>query len=136
MREIYLICGVPGSGKTWVASRLREKFDWIAHDEYLKLNYARALVLASKKPGHPIIAEAPFAERALRDELHSHGCKVNPVFIIEPPHIVKSRYEAREGKPISQANMTRAVSIKDRAKEWSAPIGTSTEILKYLQEIK
>ncbi len=137
MSKVYLLCGVPGSGKTWVMKQLEDKFTCIHNDDYLgqyKSMQYRAINDAARK-GKPVLADCPFAERPMRDELIHRGLEVVPIFIVEPPHVIQQRYEQREGKPVAQATMTRALSIKDRAVEWGAPFGSSFNVLKHLLEI-
>lgn len=59
MQTVYLICGVPGSGKTWVCEHLKDKFNYIPHDEYLK-DHARVICEAAKVVKRSIITECPF----------------------------------------------------------------------------
>jgi len=132
MQSVYLICGVPGSGKTWVCNQLTNKFNYIPHDDHLK-DHEFVISKEVFNSPKPIITESPFAERVCREKLESIGIKVIPYFVIEEPNIVKSRYEKRENKPVSQNVLTRAVTIKNRALEWNAPFGTSTEILNLLK---
>lgn len=132
---VYLICGVPGSGKTWVCEQLREKFTYVPHDEYLK-HLRRALVEHSFISTKPLLTECPFAERELRERLEQSRLVVRPYFIVESPHVVKQRYEAREGKLAPQNILTRAVSIVDKVREWGAPSGTAQEVLALLKETK
>ncbi len=42
-QKIYLVCGVPGSGKTWVCKQLTDKFQYVAHDDYPVAQYSSAL---------------------------------------------------------------------------------------------
>lgn len=135
MKPLYLICGVSGSGKTWVCKQLQDKFHYIPHDEH----YVRdSLLIACNKARlqpKPIITECPFGERPLRDFLTEHGYEVKPYFVIEAPHLVQQRYFERERKPLPQAANTRAGTIIKRAEEWKAPHGTSKEILEKLRSV-
>jgi hypothetical protein len=132
---IYLICGVPGSGKTWVCEQLRHKFNYVVHDDHIK-DVVGAILRSAANSNVPTITECPFAERELRAKLVMHGFQVNPVFIVEEPEIVRSRYIGREGREPHRGALTRASSIGDRAREWNAPHGTSTEMLDYLLKEK
>jgi gluconate kinase len=132
MQPVYLICGVPGSGKTWVCRQMAHKAYYIPHDLHYK-DHASVLINKSRTSIRPIITECPFAERVLREQLELHSIKVHPIFVVEDPEIIKKRYENRENKRIPKNNLTRAVSIVNRAKEWNAPMGTSTEVLKIMQ---
>lgn len=130
-RIIYLVCGVSGSGKTWVCKQLTSKFAYVPHDENYDNIYA-AITRAMNSTKLPIITEVPFGERPMRDNLERVGHIVIPVFVIENPDLIAERYIMREGKPIQKSAYTRAHTIIDRAREWNAFHGTSKEVLKYL----
>lgn len=161
--KIYLVCGVSGCGKSWAARQAADRFRYIPHDRCwvspghpswdpaqvwaadlgdesryqkgAKSCHLEVLVAASKIADKPLLTECPFAERVLREELEGAGLEVIPVFVIEAPSVVSRRYRAREGKPIPQAALTRATSIRGRANEWKAFSGTSDEVLKFLREV-
>lgn len=133
-KDIYLICGVPGAGKTWVCKQLTDKFTYVPHDENIK-DPIGGILKASEGTFRPIITECPFAERPMKDKLEMAGFHVIPYFVVEHPDVIYARFVARENKEPQKASMTRAVSIKERAKEWRAVHGTSKEILAHLQEV-
>ena len=163
-RTIYLVCGVSGSGKSWACRQAAERFHYIPHDRcwvhpdkpawdpahvwaadlgdesrYLpgaKSNHLEVLIAAAKLASKPLLTECPFAERNLREGLEAAGLHVIPVFVIEKPSLVASRYLKREGKKIPQAALTRADSIRHRAHEWRAFSGTSSEVLAYLKGVR
>lgn len=130
---IYLVCGVPGSGKTWVCNQLQNDFIYVAHDDFIKLDYVAALSNATDGAHKPLLAECPFGERELREKLQAVGFKVIPVFVVETPETVRVRYQARTGKPATQAMITRAISIGQRAREWGAYAGKSEQVLNHLR---
>lgn len=135
MQKVTLLCGVPGSGKTWVMSHLGQLYEQIHNDDYIgspRSTMTRAVWEAARKD-RPVIIDCPFAERELREDLNSMGLQVTPVFIVEDAETVQERYEARENRPISKANLTRAETIVNRAREWGSVMGTSDEILKLLR---
>lgn len=133
MKKVYLICGVPGSGKTWVSKQLAHKFEYIPHDMHYK-DHAKVIAQKSESLERPIITECPFAERELRAVLTASGLEVKPYFVVEHPDVAKARYESRENKPFPKNNYTRASSISKRADEWQAPKGTSQEVLELLNK--
>lgn len=133
--HVYLVCGVSGSGKSWVCRQVAKKFNYVPHDE----NYhdiSGALFKAAENDRRPLITESPFGERIVRERLEAEGMKVTPVFVVEDPDLVAKRYQEREGKPLPKSAFTRAGSIRKRAEEWGATFGTSAEILKHLSELK
>lgn len=163
IQPVYLICGVSGSGKSWVCRQLTDKFMYVPHDRCWTHEQSCGWVPGTEwkpemkdakewRPGatnrqppiviktamianRPVITEAPFGERLLREDLERAGIKVIPYFVIEKPEVVKARYEKRENKPIPKAAHSRAASIIDRALEWKAPWGTSEQILTKLKEL-
>lgn len=137
MQKVFLICGVPGSGKSWVCDQLKDRFHYIAQDDFIehekKTLYA-SVFQAAKTSSVPILVDCPFGERPFREELRRRDLKVVPVFVVEHPDVVKRRYESR-GKPVYAGLLTRALSIADRAQEWNAFWGTSQQVLEYLRKI-
>lgn len=137
--KVYLLSGVPASGKSWVCSQLEHKFNYIPHDKHYQ-NHSQAILKAALEPhDKPILADCPFAERLLRETLEKRGVEVTPVFIVERPEVIKYRYETRAkptpGRAIPKGFLTRADSIEKRADEWKAFKGTSDEVLKHLLEL-
>ena len=135
MVKVFLICGVPGSGKTWICKQLTEKFTHVANDDHIGGDYCKEIYRAARSSEKPVLADCPFAERLVRDDLIKRGLDVTPLFIVEAAQTVKKRYEARDGMPIPTNHLTRAMNIGKRADEWRAPKGTSQEILEYLRGI-
>lgn len=153
MQPIYLVCGVSGSGKSWVCRQLIHKFNYIPHDKCWSHPTAKPsegldpkwgpkgskdlhipiIAAIAKTSLRPIVTECPFGESLVKRELESKGLKVIPIFVIEEPGIVAKRYQIREGKPLPQAAYTRASSILDRALEWRAFHGTSAQVLEHLK---
>ncbi len=133
IKDLYLICGVPGAGKTWVCKQLVGKYAYVPHDSHLDGTLIAQCKLKANTGDKPLVTECPFGETVMRAKLIAAGFTVHPVFIVEPLRVVKERYESRKsGQKIGQGHATRAVSIEKRAKEWNAPYGTSQEILEYL----
>ena len=138
MADVYLICGVPGAGKTWVCERLGDKFSYIPHDDYLESesSFFTALAESSIASDKPVITECPFKERMTKQILEEkYGLNVIPMFVVDDPETIARRYTSREGKPFSQANLTKATTILSRAIEWGAFQGTSEQVLNHLKSI-
>ena len=143
IQPIYMVCGVPGSGKSWVCEQLTEKFTYVKHDDYFgKLHEAStatrsfvAAVVAVATKDKPVLIDCPFAERELRANLEAVGLKVKPWFIVEPTEVVKSRYYTRTGRELPKASVTRSVTIKNRADEWKAPNGPAVAVLNALKRV-
>lgn len=131
-QPVILVCGVSGSGKSWVCRQVADRFHYVAHDEHFK-NHPEVIIDTCKKADKPVITESPFGERVLREQLERAGVRVIPYFVVEHPRVVQQRYLQREGKVLPKAALTRATTIIDRANEWNAPKGTSSEILNLLR---
>lgn len=132
MRKIYLICGVPGAGKSWVCKRASSRYDYIPHDDYIK-DEENYLDMLTSERDRPVITECPFGERALREKIEFAGGKVVPVFVVESADTVRDRYFKRRGTLPAKNVLTRAATIKERAKEWEAFSGTSEQVLEFLK---
>lgn len=132
---IYLLCGVPGSGKSWVINQLKDKYTHVPHDEYSRSKLVSIVFELGVRATQSLIIDCPFNERSLREELESNGLKVTPIFIVERPEVVMERYTKREGKAPTKNVITRATTIMNKVVEWDAKYGTSTEILKYFKEL-
>jgi hypothetical protein len=143
MQPIYLVCGVPGSGKTWVCERVLDHYHWVPQDQYITKDRAispielhkKALIQAARTEVKPIIGEVPFMISIMIGELRGLGHDVRPVFVIEPPWLVKRRYEAREKKTIPQMHLTRVATVRQRANALSLFSGKSEDVLAYLRAI-
>lgn len=143
IQTIHMVCGVPGSGKSWVCEQLTQQFTYVKHDDHIRkgplatsaTNALVSAVIAAATKGKPVLVDCPFAERELRSKLEAVGLTVVPYFIIEPTEIVKSRYERREGRPLPQPSVTRSVTIQERAHEWRAIWGSSEVILARLRAV-
>lgn len=135
MRPIYLLVGVPGSGKSWVCNQLSEMYEHIPHDDYMKGGYLEALLEASDEDGDPILAEAPFSVSQIKEPLEGEGRQVFCVFIIESHNVLSERYYEREGRPIPRGHLTRQETYRERASEYDSFMGTSEEVLEYLTDL-
>lgn len=134
-QPVFIVCGVSGSGKTWVCKQLQDKFHYIPNDEHYT-DHSYVVSAAASVAKKPVLTEVPFGERVLREELEKKGCRVKPVFVIEKPDVVKKRYEKREGKLLPKNAYTRASTIVNRAIEWGSPAGTSQEVYEYLKNLE
>lgn len=128
--KIYLIVGVPGSGKTWVCKQLSDVFDYIPQDKYIGKKLAYHLAIKSAK--RTVVTDVPFGEAARKLELEKLGFEVIPIFIIEQRSVVASRYRARERKALDPSSLARASTLVNRARQWRAFHGTSKQVLDHL----
>ncbi len=139
MQPVYLLCGPPGSGKTWVGTQLEHKFTYVKHDAYdWKDNnqHFKATLDAAKESEKPVLTDIPFGERDFKERLENKGLTVIPVFVLEHATVVQKRYEAREKKKIPKHFLSRTLSIPERAKEWKAFVGTSEQVLAHMKDVE
>lgn len=135
MSFVILLCGVPASGKSWVADQVKHKFNYLPHDLFQGNSLIERAVEESKK-SKPVLIDCPFNERDLRHRLESKGLNVRPVFIVEQPRTIRERYFKREGRVPLQNILTRADTIKSKVHEWRAQHGNSDQILSYLLNLE
>ena len=137
--DIYLVVGVPGSGKSYVCEQLKHLFTYVHHDGYIYLKgpkgaYLKAIREAAKDSIRPLLIEAPFSVRETMEPLVEEGYNVIPLFIIEHPQTVADRYWKREKKTIPKGHLTRMETYRERALLWGAFSGTSDEVLAELRK--
>lgn len=135
MKIVFMVIGIPGSGKSWVCEQLTELFEYIPHDQYIGnagKPYFKAILKASLKAKRPLLIEAPFSISEIKEELEGRGFKITPVFILEKEAVVASRYRKREGKSIPPGHLTRMRTFAERAEKWRAFSGTAEEVLGHL----
>lgn len=138
---IYLVVGVPGSGKSLVCENLLRivgdgKIDYVHHDLYIGMGgsaYVKEILKHRKHtPTALTLTEAPFSVSLIRDPLLEAGEEVETFYIVEPEQIVSDRYLLRESKSIPRGHLTRQNTYWRRAHEEGAFVGTSNEVLKHL----
>jgi len=149
---VILVCGVQGSGKSWVCRQLASRFDYVAHDRCWShpsavpdagldpkwgppgsvSTHLAEVVKAAEKAVRLVITEAPFGESALKMQLEAAGLEVIPVFVDEDIATIQKRYLKREGKPLPAGVASRAAGIAQKAASWGAFSGTSAALLRHL----
>lgn len=132
MSKVYIICGLPGSGKTWCAEQIKDRFIYLPHDIYKVDEYSKIIIQEAKKSSSlPVLAELPFRISVVLDELLKKGLLIIPIFIIEPEWKVRLRYFEREGRTCPTLS-SRFIRIKELANKYGVFSGTSDEVLEYL----
>jgi hypothetical protein len=134
---IYLLVGVPASGKTWVTDQLKDKFCLVPHDEYIGKDYVEAIVEARMHTDKPILCETPFSVRKITNELNALGYEVTPVFIIEDEDTLRQRW-AERGTDISArlGHLSRQCTYVHRAHFNGTFLGNSEQVLEHLKNIE
>ena len=138
LNNIYLIVGVPASGKSWVCNQLREQCEYIAHDDHIAIPSAylrKVLFQLSKCPTKAVLIEAPFS-MGIMDDLLAKGYFVQPVFVIEKESVLRERYRlrGRNEEHIIRGHLTRQETYRLRAINHKAFAGDSSAVLTYLRE--
>lgn len=128
MQPIILICGVPGSGKTWACKQVEDKYWYVPHDDFPVADYHKALLKAARMGDKPILGECPFRVSVLIEELRDAGGIVHPYYIVEDEATTIKRYEARTDKTIPKMHLTNLRKYAERG-----PSFTSEDMLKYLK---
>lgn len=144
MREVVIIVGVPGSGKTWVTDQLGDLYDQCLNDAHIGGNYLKALMDESAKTStKPVLGECPFSMSQIIDPLKAAGRKVTPVFLIENDRVLTQRYFQREQKKppgerkmIPPGHLTRQGTYAQRAKASGGFMGTSEQVLEHLKALR
>lgn len=135
---IYLLVGVPSSGKSWVCSQLKDKFNILEHDHYISKDpylYTNSIIVEAETTDRPMIIETPFSMSQIINPLERAGLEVTPVFIVETQDILRGRYEAREGRDIPQGHLTRNNTYMQRAIHGEHFFGTSEDVYNYLKRV-
>ena len=126
-KDIYMVCGVSGSGKSWICNQLTDMYAYISFDGVAKSKHLEAL-RGTKGPilYDPNIKISTFIRR------HSSEFNIIPIFIIEEESIIESRLKIRGGK-LTKSTPKRMKVIIARNKKYGVFSGTSDEVLKYLK---
>ena len=133
VKQIYMVIGCPGSGKSWVCTRLIAEYQYVRHDSFIGADYVAEIVRQAKTATKPLLIETPFSVSQIKDPLELQEFRVTPVFIIEQPDVVRQRYRTREGKDIPAGHLSRQATYEQRARAWQAFRGTSDQVLAYLK---
>lgn len=134
MQNVYLLFGVPCSGKSWVISHLpRTCYRYVSHDASSSRTSLVRTCAMEAAGDRPVIVDCPFDERNLRFDLENAGLSVIPVCVLAPAPVVNRRYMARNGVPAPANVLTRATTIHQKVDEWVCYAGESDEILNFFQ---
>jgi hypothetical protein len=129
---IHLLCGVPGSGKCAVSSKLGDAFTVMPHDDTKDRRLYAGKLLAADQGAKPVLGEAPFGIQALIDQLHAGGANVVTHYLTAPTGQIAKRYVERSGKPWRQQHADNKARYD--AREWDHR-GSADETLDRLSGI-
>jgi hypothetical protein len=132
-RDVHLIVGVPGSGKSWVADKLQKRFEHVPHDEHPARDYAKVLAERARAEGtREILAEAPFRAAHLQEMLAAHHVKVHTYYLDVPSATAREQYESRTGKTFPEQHARNLERYASR--DWDHR-GSAEELLETLKGV-
>lgn len=128
---VYLLVGAPASGKSWVASQLADKFEYISYDSNRKKTHLDLLKIPSIKPKlyDPTFKISTIIRR------HSNEFNFILVGIYEKEQILRGRMNLRGGV-WTDTVMKRNEVAKKRYEKYGTNgfLGTSQEVLEFLKK--
>lgn len=129
--KIYMLCGAPAAGKSWVVNRLQDhienKFIYVSYDNTPKKQHIELLQIPNELPKiyDPTFKISTIIQR------HSDSLDLHPVFIYELDDVIIRRMKERGGD-ITPTITKRNKEILKRHKKYGGFIGTSEEVFQYL----
>lgn len=133
MTRVYLLVGVPCSGKSWVCEQLKAKYEYIPHDAHIGGDYIAEIRDRAATTTKPLLIETPFSMSQILNQLQDFD--VTPVFIVEELSTLQTRYMEREGKSFPTGHVTRQQTYIDRALTVGAFAGDSSAVLHHLESV-
>jgi hypothetical protein len=127
-RDLYLVTGAPGSGKSWVCSQLASQVDYIPYDDVPKEQHLHLMLNNNKLP----IVYDPWRKATSFVKRYAANFNIKLIVIVEDLEVVKKRLIQRGGVPDDNTNkyVKRSMLIAKKA-EFS---GTSDQVLQYLKD--
>lgn len=134
-KQAYLLVGVPGSGKSWIASQLKNSFTYVANDDHLSGDYVSA-ILSTPSEGKPLLIEAPFSVSQVAEPLTLAGLDVVPVYLVESESVLLSRWADRGTQQNTiKVHLARQATYTSRALQNKSFIGNSSQVLEHLKAV-
>jgi group I intron endonuclease len=125
---VYLVCGVSGSGKSWVCNQLKDIANYVSFDDTPKSDHLTLL----KESALPALYDPTFKiSTFIKRNLESFD--IRPVFIIESEDVIRARLLNRGGS-FSEKTLNRMRAIDKRTVKYGIFSGTSQEVLDYLKK--
>lgn len=137
---IYLLVGVPCSGKSWVADQVREKVLYLEHDAYIGSkfhveDYLEDILELAPISAKPLLIETPFSVSSYIGPLIQAELPYKLLYICEDRYTLADRYMEREDKDIPKGHLSRNRTYIERALATGDFVGTSEEVLKELKRL-
>ena len=127
-QDLYLVCGPPASGKSWVCGQLTDKFNYVSFDGINKNNHVYELLMNNDKQllYDPTFKVSTFTKR------YGHLFKIHRVIIEEDISTIEQRMCGRDGKITSTIEgRIKRMNVLAKSAEF---VGTSSEVLDFLNK--
>jgi len=131
-KKLFFLCGQSGVGKTYVANRLKDKFEVVNYD-YCKKDLLSHIALAAES-NKPILLDIPALISTYYKELFGLY-EIEMLFILEDIDTVKERITSRGGK-ITDSIQKRYKRMRALYKKYGSYKSTSDGMYKYLRSLK
>lgn len=128
-QKVYLICGVSGSGKSWICEQLKDKFSYISYDNNKKASHLDLIREADKPVLYDLSVNVSTFINRNKDEFD-----ITPIFVMGDFLTVKSQLVSRGGK-VTKSLYRRWKIMKSRYNKYGTFIGSSNEVFKYLKAL-
>jgi len=136
MQPVFLLCGPPGCGKTWISEQIQDRFNFVVHDEHPIDVYPSALLNASRVSELPILGNAPFRCGVVIQYLRIRKVDCKAIYIVEPYDVVAQRFIKREGREKFSSWHQKNIRHQNKRAETQADFkGTADEVLEYMKEV-
>lgn len=129
-KTVYLLCGAAGSGKSWVANQLLDKFHYVSFDGVRKKDHIDTI--RAQPDDKPVLFD-PNIKISTLIKRHSDEFNIIPVFIIESEEVVKERI-AKRGGEWTEHIPKRMKVMEARNAKYGVFSGTAEEVLQWLKE--
>ena len=128
-QRLMILIGCSGSGKTWVAEQLKDKFHVVHYDQTKKSSLID--VIKSKPLDKPVLLDLPIKISTFIRR-HHDDFDIRVVAILGDFLKVKTQILSRKGK-ITKTLYRRWKVIQKRAFTYAEFTGDSDQVLKYLK---
>lgn len=130
---IYLLVGIPASGKSWICDRMKG-MKVIRHDDFKDRGEYLAHLWEAAADGD-VLAEAPFNAAEIVRSMNRRRVPICEVHVTgELPEIEKRYLDRTDGKKSLPANFRTNHTRYKQDHERFEFVGTSDEVLKWLEE--
>lgn len=127
-KDIYIVTGAPGCGKSWVCNQL-DMYNYIPYDDVPKEQHLHLMLHGDDRP----IIYDPWRKATSFSKRYGDIFNIKLIVIVESESILKERLEGRGGifndKSIKYCKRANSIATK------AAFSGSSDEVLAYLRSI-